>query len=74
MFPRTTLRGVPALLVVLIAFGCGEDSTTAPIAPGTRVPDFSLPDVNPNSPTACTDVSPRDYEGKVSAWYFGHAT
>jgi hypothetical protein len=60
------------LLVALIAFGCKEESTTAPS--GTRVPDFSLPDVNPASPTAGTDVSPRDYEGKVSAWYFGHAT
>jgi hypothetical protein len=38
------------------------------------VPDFSLLDVNPASPTANQPVSPRDYLMRVSAWYFGHAT
>jgi hypothetical protein len=36
--------------------------------------DFSLPDVNPNSSLFETDVSPRDYLGQVSGWYFGHGT
>lgn len=38
------------------------------------VPDFSLIDTNPNSPTHNQTVSPRDFIGKISAWYFGHAT
>ena len=36
--------------------------------------DFSLLDVNPTSPTFNQNVSPRDYLGQVSAWYFGHST
>lgn len=36
--------------------------------------DFQVPDVNPNSPRYNEDVSPRDYLGGVSAWYFGHST
>lgn len=39
----------------------------------TPMPDFSLPDVNPNSPTASQSVSPRDYLEQVSGWYFGNA-
>jgi len=41
---------------------------------GTPIADFSLPDVNPNSATFGRDVSPRDFLGRTSAWYFGHAT
>ena len=36
--------------------------------------DFSLEDVNPTSPRFGQSVSPSDYLGQVSAWYFGHAT
>ncbi len=35
------------------------------------VPDFALLDVNPTSTTYDQMVSPRDYLGQVSAWYFG---
>jgi hypothetical protein len=38
------------------------------------VGDFSIPDVNPNSASFDTNVSPRDYLQQVSGWYFGHAT
>ncbi len=38
------------------------------------VPDFHLVDVNATSPTYNQSVSPRDFLGQVSAWYFGHAT
>lgn len=41
---------------------------------GGMVPDFSLPDVNATSPRYGEWVSPRDYLGQVSAWYFGQAT
>lgn len=44
------------------------------MGPPAVVPDFSLLDVNPNSPTSGQMVSPRDYLMKVSGWYFGHAT
>lgn len=38
------------------------------------VPDFRLPNVNPNSPRGTNTVSPRDYIQQVSAYYFGDAT
>lgn len=45
-----------------------------PQASPDALPDFSLPDVNPQSPRSGESVSPRDYLGQVSAWYFGHST
>lgn len=38
------------------------------------VPSFALTDVNPESATADAAVSPDDFAGGASAWYFGHAT
>ena len=38
------------------------------------VADFSLTDVNPNSATYNQSISPRDYLGQTSVWYFGHST
>jgi hypothetical protein len=62
----------------LLALACREDRGT-PLDPGDTagggaVPDFSLLDVNETSTTAGELVSPRDQLGRVSAWYFGHAT
>ncbi len=37
------------------------------------VPEFDLVDENPASPSYLETVSPRDYIGQVSAWYFGNA-
>ena len=37
-------------------------------------PDFQLTDVNPNTVSSQTKISPRDASGYVSAWYFGRAT
>ena len=37
-------------------------------------PDFKLIDTNPNSPTFNAEVSPSQFLGKISAWYFGHGT
>ena len=45
-----------------------------PSAIARRAPDFSLSDVNPNSQTRDQQVSPRQHLGRISAWYFGHAT
>jgi hypothetical protein len=38
------------------------------------VADFGLMDVNPTSGTFGQTVSPRDYIGQVSGYYFGHST
>ncbi len=36
--------------------------------------DFAAGDVNPDSARFQEEVTPRDYLGQVSAWYFGHST
>ena len=38
------------------------------------VPDFTLPDENPRSPSFGESISPRDLIGKVTGWYFIKAT
>lgn len=71
---RTAALAALALCTVLVA-GCGDDpEPLVPMAVGTLVPDFSLTDVNPGSSSYNQPVSPRSQLGKVSAWYFGHAT
>ena len=42
--------------------------------PDSAVPEFALVDVNPSSPTFGQTVSPGDYDGQVSAYYFIHST
>lgn len=37
-------------------------------------PDFRLEDKNPSSSTFGRKVSPRDFMGQISAFYFGAAT
>ena len=49
-------------------------SSESPESGGEALPDFSVTDVNPNSVRYREAVSPRDYLGQISAWYFGHAT
>ena len=51
--------------------GPGEEET---LQASGLVPDFSLDVVNPASPFFGTKVSPRQFLGQVSAWYFGHGT
>ena len=65
-----------ALLTAAVAFapGCGDDDPTEPNPVAGQVPDFALLDVNPNSLSYSQVVSPRQHQGKVSAWYFGYAT
>ncbi len=43
-------------------------------ADGDALAGFSMVDVNPDSARFQEKVSPRDYLGQVSAWYFGHST
>jgi len=60
--------------VLALAVGaCGDDDDTNTPPPEGVVPDFALTDVNPASTTHNDEVSPRDYLGGVSAYYFGDA-
>ena len=66
-----------ALALAVAVAGCGSsaaDPAVGSVAVGAAVPEFSLLDVNPASPTAQELVSPSDYAKRVSAWYFGHST
>ncbi|MDM7913803.1 MAG: hypothetical protein ACE15D_16985 [Candidatus Eisenbacteria bacterium] len=83
MSPQNRRAAIPALfsallIGLLIAGGCNEKSTE-PEAPGSsndveRVPDFTLLDQNPNSASYQDSISPREYGGEISCWYFGSAT
>ncbi len=54
--------------------GCSDELGQAP-GPGTSVVNsFFLEDVNPDSATHQSNVSPRQHLTRVSAWYFGHST
>lgn len=72
--------GVLTLALTLALVACDDDSPTTPgdetppAAPPEAVADVALVDVNPFSPTNGQEVGPRDQLGRVSAWYFGHAT
>lgn len=71
------LRTSIVLVVALTLTACGGGSSNPPpgdVDVGETAPDFALEDVNTGSPTASQAVSPRDFLGKVSAYYFGHAT
>ncbi|MHC4932420.1 MAG: hypothetical protein ACYTGV_09555 [Planctomycetota bacterium] len=57
----------------LIVAGC-NGSTSNGNGQQDPVPDFALMDVNPTSTTFNQAVSPRDYSGQVTGWYFGSAT
>jgi hypothetical protein len=64
----------PAVLLLalaLVALGC---QPAVGVSDDGRVPDFSLVDLNPASPRSGATVSARDYEGRVSGWYFGHSS
>ena len=65
-----------ALSGLLLGMGCGDDSPNQPpsVPSDPTVPDFTLRNLNANSPTFNQDVSPRQLEGQISAWYFGSAT
>jgi len=67
------LRPLVALACLALLVACGT-TPVEPLPVDTKAPDFSLPDVNQNSVTAGEFISPRMQLGKVSAWYFGHAT
>jgi hypothetical protein len=45
--------------------------SSALLCAGTPEPDFQLPDSNPNSPRFQATISPRQYQERISAYYFG---
>ncbi len=52
-----------------------DPNDEAPLTPSADAfSDFSATDSNPASLRFQEGVSPRDYLGGVSAWYFGHST
>lgn len=59
-----------SIVALLLAAACGGGGGSS----AAQVPDFQLMDMNPASPTSGQNVSPRDYVGDLSAWYFGEAT
>ena len=72
--PHRTHRGLAFLALFLLAGGCHGDNPTKPTpVPAEVVPDFHVLDVNPNSASHGDSISPREYLGKISCWYFGHA-
>jgi hypothetical protein len=77
----TMNRDFSVFLVVIMGplIGCSvipnePGSAEIPNPSDDALPDFSLVDVNANSFSYQETVSPRDYLGQISAWYFGHAT
>ena len=57
--------GIRSSLMILLA-GCSSSQL------GIIMPEFTLMDTNPNSPTFEEEILPRDYLGAVTGWYFGH--
>ena len=75
--PRYRLPAIvaaSALAAVLLTACSWNDDAAGPTLGAAAVTDFGLLDVNPTSPRSGQVVSPRDYVGTVSAWYFGHST
>jgi hypothetical protein len=63
-----------ALALMVGCTGGGDTGGKSSVALGEEADGFALPDVNPNSASYNSDVSVGDFEGRVSAWYFAHAT
>lgn len=42
--------------------------------PNVAMPDFTLIDSNENAASFDQEISPRNYLGSISGWYFGHGT
>jgi hypothetical protein len=70
-------QGLALAACIALLAGCSKKNEHNPVQPlpvETVAPDFALQDVNPNSFSHNRDISPRSRLGKISAWYFGHAT
>jgi len=66
---------VPLILALALLGLLACSDATEPTEPSRNAaPDFALRDVNPGSASFDETISPRDYLGQVSAWYFAHST
>ena len=73
--PRIALSAAACALAAVLLTACSwNDDVAGPVVGAAAVTDFGLLDVNPTSLRSGQIVSPRDYLGTVSAWYFGHST
>ncbi|MBI5866309.1 MAG: hypothetical protein HZB38_17700 [Planctomycetes bacterium] len=72
MLHRSQVRLGAMLAAAALVVGCPTGAN--PNGDSDAMPDFTLTDANPNSARFNESVSPRDYLGDVSAWYFGHST
>jgi hypothetical protein len=64
-----------------LVLGCSSSPTgpsgspaPTPLPVGAVVPEVALGDVNTASASFGRNVSPRDYLGQATAWYFASAT
>ena len=66
---KTTARFVLWILGIsaLVLTGCNDNNDDV-------MPAFAIIDVNETSSTHNSAVSPRDFQGMVSAWYFTRTT
>jgi hypothetical protein len=74
---RLTRALTIAAFSLLLFAGCDDSKKSTDPSDdntGELMPDFSIQDVNPNSATHDQTISPRQYIGGISCWYFGHAT
>ncbi len=61
-----------SLLVLALALVTSTAPTYASLAESTYVPsDFQLRDINTKSERSTKMISPRQYKGQISVWYFG---
>ncbi len=81
--PKTLIRWIlPLAVLILWPAGCKADPPTPPTPPtlapcgldDPALPDFTLTDVNPASPTYEQEVSLSDHAGKVLLIFWMRAT
>lgn len=68
------MNASPLSLLLALGTGCTAAKGSDSGFETGLVSDFSLPDQNPTSPRSGQAISPRDYLGDVSGWYFIHST
>jgi hypothetical protein len=63
---RDFIPTLASAALCVVVTGCSSSAARVSVDP--------ILDVNPSSVSHDQVVHPDDYRGKVSAWYFGHAT
>jgi hypothetical protein len=74
-YPEPAMMKAKTLTLLLaLSTGCTAAKGVDSGFESGLVADFSLPDQNPTSARSGQAISPRDYLGDVSGWYFIHST